>query len=179
MRSKYTLGTFIPRCLADGSFALVQCTASHFCWCVDYEGQEISRTRTKGWPACGKKGLFWNNSWINVTQFEKAPPQAHYERMLLFVTISDNKHCLHMGWFQWHSKCDVIWTNSTLRKCHHFYRRCHNKTNSRTMLNFIIFICINWFFLDTNIFIFDFFSRKPFNRKTAFLVPQRIQSHTC
>lgn len=51
----YNIGTFVPQCKSDGRYEEVQCGAGwDYCWCVNSIGTEISGTRRKGWPQCGK-----------------------------------------------------------------------------------------------------------------------------
>ena len=47
------LDHFIPRCVGDGEFEVVQChSISGECWCVDEAGVEILGTKTLGTPKC-------------------------------------------------------------------------------------------------------------------------------
>nr|XP_022316230.1 proteoglycan Cow-like [Crassostrea virginica] len=52
------LGATIPRCTPEGYFRRMQCNASTgFCWCADFNGNEIRGTRLsmkKGEPSCEK-----------------------------------------------------------------------------------------------------------------------------
>ena len=51
----YNIGRFVPQCKQDGRYEEVQCGAGwDYCWCVDSTGTELSGTRTKGWPTCGR-----------------------------------------------------------------------------------------------------------------------------
>lgn len=52
------LGATMPRCTVEGYFKRMQCNSSTgFCWCADFNGNEIRGTRMsmkKGEPNCGK-----------------------------------------------------------------------------------------------------------------------------
>ncbi|XP_073232292.1 equistatin-like [Porites lutea] len=49
------LGSFVPKCNADGSFSSEQCWPSTgFCWCVDKFGEEIPGTKVRGKADCSK-----------------------------------------------------------------------------------------------------------------------------
>ena len=51
----YNIGRFVPQCKPDGRYEEVQCGAGwEYCWCVDSSGMELTGTKTKGWPQCGK-----------------------------------------------------------------------------------------------------------------------------
>ena len=51
----YNIGRFVPQCKPDGRYEEVQCGAGwEYCWCVDSTGMELTGTKTKGWPQCGK-----------------------------------------------------------------------------------------------------------------------------
>lgn len=51
----YNIGTFVPQCKPDGRYEEVQCGAGwDYCWCVDATGRELSGTKRRGWPTCGK-----------------------------------------------------------------------------------------------------------------------------
>ncbi|EDO47797.1 predicted protein, partial [Nematostella vectensis] len=44
---------YLPQCKPTGRYEEVQChTGTGLCWCVDERGQEITRTRTWGYPRC-------------------------------------------------------------------------------------------------------------------------------
>lgn len=55
------LGATMPRCTVEGYFKRMQCNSSTgFCWCADFNGNEIRGTRMsmkKGEPNCGRSGL--------------------------------------------------------------------------------------------------------------------------
>lgn len=52
-------GVFVPECDTDGEYESTQChESSGFCWCVDTEGNEIPRTRTRGRAICRPSGKF-------------------------------------------------------------------------------------------------------------------------
>lgn len=54
--SQNLLGTYRPRCTADGEFEPIQCHGSE-CWCVDHLGELISGTETQkpDMPTCEGK----------------------------------------------------------------------------------------------------------------------------
>ncbi|CAH3146913.1 unnamed protein product, partial [Porites evermanni] len=53
------LGSFVPKCNADGSFSSEQCWPSPgFCWCVDKFGEEIPGTKVRGKADCSKTSTF-------------------------------------------------------------------------------------------------------------------------
>ena len=65
----YNIGRFVPQCKPDGRFEEVQCGAGwDYCWCVDSTGIELSGTRTKGWPQCGKKFITMKMLHSNTIQ---------------------------------------------------------------------------------------------------------------
>ncbi|XP_022787386.1 uncharacterized protein LOC111327458 [Stylophora pistillata] len=48
-----SIGRFVPKCNAEGSYAPIQCHGSiGFCWCADRDGKEIPNTRVRGQPKC-------------------------------------------------------------------------------------------------------------------------------
>ena len=51
------LGSFVPQCKSDGSFKEKQCYPSTGqCWCVDKNGREIEKTRTRRPLNCSRSG---------------------------------------------------------------------------------------------------------------------------
>ena len=58
----YNIGRFVPQCKPDGRYEEVQCGAGwDYCWCVDSTGTELSGTKIKGWPQCGKINIYGNS----------------------------------------------------------------------------------------------------------------------
>ena len=54
-----SVGVYVPQCDRTGSFNQVQCHQSTgYCWCVDKEGKEMPRTRTRGKPTCDNGKFF-------------------------------------------------------------------------------------------------------------------------
>uniref|UniRef100_A0A1B6ENY2 SPARC-related modular calcium-binding protein 2 n=1 Tax=Cuerna arida TaxID=1464854 RepID=A0A1B6ENY2_9HEMI len=49
---------FIPRCLADGRYAPVQCHQNTgYCWCVTAHGEPLPNTSVRhAWPRCNRRG---------------------------------------------------------------------------------------------------------------------------
>ena len=73
------VGTYIPQCTADGSFAPMQVSGSTgYCWCVDNDGNEIPGTLTppgREMPQCASMHLSYELSavleWVFQFFFEK------------------------------------------------------------------------------------------------------------
>lgn len=50
-------GVFVPECDTEGEYKSTQChEASEYCWCVDAQGNEIPRTRSRGRTVCRPSG---------------------------------------------------------------------------------------------------------------------------
>ena len=61
-------GQYIPWCRPDGGYYWRQCYGS-YCFCVDQNGNEISKTRvysSNGGPKCSEDGKGWLKQYLHL-----------------------------------------------------------------------------------------------------------------